>query len=728
MFNNNKLFSVMGGGKALNYRSDIDGLRAIACLAVVLFHAFPSRLQGGFIGVDIFFVISGFLISSIIYRNLFNNDNPGQLNIIDFYVRRIRRIFPALITILVFSLILGYFVLLQSEFNLLAKHTFGGSTYISNFLLYFESGNYFDPDSRTKPLLHLWSLGVEEQFYLFFPFILYLIYRLNLNFLLTLIIFSALSFSLNVNFIHHNLQSRAFYLPWCRFWELSSGAILAYIVNYHQTQLNQINNLIERLRITEVLSKIIYREPTKEQQSCLIANIIALIGICLIIAGIFLLKNNANFPGKSALIPVVGSLFVIAAGKKSFINKYILSNRLMVFFGLISYPLYLWHWPILSFIHITDGNTPSWIRASAVIVSIILATLTFYLIEPPLRYGKHSGLKAIFLFLTLLVIGIFGYLQANNYLNMKVYSKPNNEQYSIRTYRIWNKDEFNERFRIPEDKETHSLVNNLWKKIDNCLKQYPSWAGDTRCYLNEDQENTSYVLFGDSHAGNLLYGLEKIEKDRRIKFNSFQNSMTVPFYGFMSSTHYPNVDWRIKTSDLMYDAFNNEACKENIKIFVLAHCPETSYSDITDKLDASTNNKSPEERWRIGMTRTIDFLTKHGKKVLFVLDSPSLPFSPASCIDRPISLLKKECKFERAIHNNRQANSLYNKLVKEYAEKYSNVEYIDLADAFCNDKYCFGNKNHVPLYADGGHTNLKGSEFEANFVYAKIKEMLTESE
>ena len=205
--NKNNHFMLNGGGRTLNYRPDIDGLRAIACLAVVLFHAFPSRLQGGFIGVDIFFVISGFLISSIIYRNLFNKENPGSLNIVDFYIRRIKRIFPALITILIFCFILGYFILLQSEFNLLAKHTFGGSTYVSNFLLYFESGNYFDTDSRTKPLLHLWSLGVEEQFYLIFPFILYFIYRLNLNFLLTLVIFSAISFSLNVNFIHHNMQA-----------------------------------------------------------------------------------------------------------------------------------------------------------------------------------------------------------------------------------------------------------------------------------------------------------------------------------------------------------------------------------------------------------------------------------------------------------------------------------------------------------------------------------------
>ena len=716
-----------GGGRALNYRPDIDGLRAIACLAVVLFHAFPSLLQGGFIGVDVFFVISGYLISSIIYRNLFNKENPGSLNIVDFYIRRIKRIFPALITILIFCLILGYFILLQSEFNLLARHIFGGSNFFSNFLLYFESGDYFDTDSRTKPLLHLWSLGVEEQFYLIFPFILYFIYRLNLNFLLTLVIFSAISFSLNVNFIHHNMQASAFYLPWCRFWELSSGAILSYIVNYHQNQLSQLNHLIEKLRITEILSKIIYREPTKEQQSSLIPNIIALLGICLIIIGIFGLESNEQFPGKRALIPVIGSLLIIAAGEKSFVNRYILSNRPMVFLGLISYPLYLWHWPILSFIYITDGNTPFWIRALAVIVSIILATLTFYLIEPPLRYGKHSRIKAFSLFLSLLLIGLLGNLQTNYYLNIRVHQNENNEQYSITTFLIWDKNEFYKKYQItedPKDLEAQDLVNRLLNKVDTCKQTYPTWGCDCLCYMNKDQNNTKYVLFGDSHAGNLLYGLEKIEKERNIKFNSYQNSMSVPFYGFMSSTKLKGC--RIPNSDLMLEAFNNEANKENIKLFVLAHNPEASFTDITDKLDATTNDRSPEERWRIGMTRTIDFLTKKGKKILFVLDSPTLPFPAESCISRTISLLKKECEFDRTIHERREANSIYNKLVKEYAEKYSNVEYIDLADAFCNDKYCFGSKNHEPLYSDGGHLNLKGSEFTAEFIYPKIKEMLAE--
>ena len=155
-----------------NYRADIDGLRAIACLAVVLYHAFPDYLPGGFIGVDIFFVISGYLISSILYRHLFNQDDPGKVHIVDFYSRRVRRIFPALILVLVTTFVLGTVLLYPSEFKLVLKHIIGDSTYVSNFILYKEAGDYFDVNSKFKPLLHLWSLGVEEQFYLVFPIFL----------------------------------------------------------------------------------------------------------------------------------------------------------------------------------------------------------------------------------------------------------------------------------------------------------------------------------------------------------------------------------------------------------------------------------------------------------------------------------------------------------------------------------------------------------------------------
>ena len=139
-------------------------------------------MKGGFVGVDIFFVISGYLISSILYRNLYDQNNPGHVNIVDFYIRRVRRIFPALITVLLFLIVAGWFILLPNEYLQLGKHIVAGSTYLSNFWLYFESGNYFNSDSNLKPLLHLWSLGVEEQFYLIFPIFLWGLYKLKLNF------------------------------------------------------------------------------------------------------------------------------------------------------------------------------------------------------------------------------------------------------------------------------------------------------------------------------------------------------------------------------------------------------------------------------------------------------------------------------------------------------------------------------------------------------------------
>ena len=243
-----------------NYRADIDGLRAIACLAVVLYHAFPGHLPGGFIGVDIFFVISGFLISSILFRNLFNPQAPGRVNIIDFYVRRIKRIFPALISVLLFCIVIGNIAFLPDEYNKLAKHIFGGSTYISNIMLFKESGEYFNESSNLKPLLHLWSLGVEEQFYIVFPIFLWLLYKSKLNFLFCLIIFTLISFFLNKNAVTHGLTSKAFYMPWMRFWELSSGAILAYAVHYYSDFISSLKDKITNSKTTDLITKLFFHQ------------------------------------------------------------------------------------------------------------------------------------------------------------------------------------------------------------------------------------------------------------------------------------------------------------------------------------------------------------------------------------------------------------------------------------------------------------------------------------
>ncbi|HHF7373410.1 TPA: acyltransferase family protein, partial [Legionella bozemanae] len=208
----------------LNYRPDIDGLRAIAVLSVVGFHVFPTLIKGGFIGVDIFFVISGFLISSIIFNNLTNNN----FNIFEFYSRRIKRIFPALLITLLACFIVGWFILFPHEYAQLGKHVLSGAGFFSNFTFWFEAG-YFDNLAETKPLLHLWSLGVEEQYYIIWPLLLWLIWKkppiipgvLSIIFMASLII--------NIRVVHHDLVA-AFYSPQTRFWELVAGSFLAYFI------------------------------------------------------------------------------------------------------------------------------------------------------------------------------------------------------------------------------------------------------------------------------------------------------------------------------------------------------------------------------------------------------------------------------------------------------------------------------------------------------------------
>ncbi|MDI1351623.1 MAG: acyltransferase [bacterium] len=211
--------------KKLKYRPDIDGLRAIAVLSVVLYHAFPWLIPGGFIGVDVFFVISGFLIATIILERLLNH----SFSFIDFYRNRIKRIFPALLIILIVCLVTGWFLLLPNEYNLLGKHIAAAAGFIANYSFWNE-GNYFAiVNAETKPVLHLWSLGIEEQFYIVWPLLLFMIWKFKPNYV---VIFTwglaVISFALNVYGMQNPLPTAIFYSPQTRAWELLMGCGLAY--------------------------------------------------------------------------------------------------------------------------------------------------------------------------------------------------------------------------------------------------------------------------------------------------------------------------------------------------------------------------------------------------------------------------------------------------------------------------------------------------------------------
>jgi peptidoglycan/LPS O-acetylase OafA/YrhL len=351
------------------YRADIDGLRALAVLSVVGFHAFPDWIFGGFIGVDIFFVISGFLISGIIFGNLENN----SFSYIEFYARRIKRIFPALILVLVLSFAFGWYVLLPDEFQQLVKHVAAGSGFVSNFTLWDESG-YFDNSADTKPLLHLWSLAIEEQFYILWPLLLGLVWKHKWNFLTLTVSIAIVSFILNIYTVNNN-PIAAFYSPLSRFWELMIGGILAYLTLHKPQHLPHRPNW----------------------QSA--------IGLMLIACGLLLINKERAFPGYWALIPDIGAFLIISAGSGAWLNRNFLGNRLMVGIGLISYPLYLWHWPLLIFSKIVVGRNLHMLeRAAIILVSIGLAYLTYLLVENPIRKKTASSKPAAALLIAVVCI------------------------------------------------------------------------------------------------------------------------------------------------------------------------------------------------------------------------------------------------------------------------------------------------------------------------------------
>ncbi len=337
------------GAGQMAYRPDIDGLRAIAILSVALFHAWPHAAPGGFVGVDIFFVISGFLITSIIQRDL----AEGRFRFSTFYAARIRRIFPALLLVLLATLALGWVILLGGEYRALGRHVGAGAGFVSNWLLWSEAG-YFDVAAEQKPLLHLWSLGVEEQFYLLWPLLLVCASRWRWDIRLVIAAVAAASFSANLIEVASD-PSSAFYLPQCRFWELMLGAGLTAL-------------------------------PVGDRRS---REALAIAGSALIAISLVVVKPEYAFPGYWAVAPALGATLLVAAGPMAFINRRLLASTPMVWLGLRSYPLYLWHWPLLFFANRYIGSDKAIAliryRSLALLVALALAWATHALVEKGVR-------------------------------------------------------------------------------------------------------------------------------------------------------------------------------------------------------------------------------------------------------------------------------------------------------------------------------------------------------
>lgn len=367
-----------------SYRPDIDGLRALAVGLVIGYHFFPNHVRAGFIGVDIFFVISGYLISSIILGQL----ERGGFSYRAFYTRRINRIFPALALVLIANLVLGWYALLIDEFQAFGKHVAASSAFLSNFALWKEAG-YFDSAAHTKPLLHLWSLAIEEQFYIGWPLLLSVIVGGRRRLLTIVALIAAASFTYNVYAAGHD-PAAAYYSPASRCWQLGVGGLLAYAQGH--------------LR---------YRMP-------LSGDVRATIGVVSLFVAILLIGSH-DYPGWWALLPTVGTALLISGGDGALVNRMVFAWRPLVWLGLISYPLYLWHWPVLvwaKLVSMTDSVPASW-RVGLIALSVLLAWLTYVSLEKPVKRHNH-GTTAFVLFAVIMLAGVAGVLVWANALSNRM--------------------------------------------------------------------------------------------------------------------------------------------------------------------------------------------------------------------------------------------------------------------------------------------------------------------
>ncbi len=442
------------------YRPDIDGLRAVAVLSVLIFHAFPEWLSGGFIGVDVFFIISGFLISTIIFQNI----DEQRFRFLEFYTRRINRIFPALLTVLLFSYGFGWLNLLADDFAQLGKHIAGGAGFVANLVLWNESG-YFDKAAELKPLLHLWSLGIEEQFYFIWPIFIYLMAKWPKKLLSAIILVTLLSFGLNIASIQSNPVA-TFYSPLTRFWELLFGALLAYAVVHHDAALQKV--------------RAVHRD------------VLSAVGLALIVVGAIILNQKSAFPGWWALMPTFGAVLVIGSGSSAWCNKYILSNKIFVWFGLISFPLYLWHWPLLAFARLQEGEAPSLLnRFGLVLVSIVLAWLTYRFVEKPIRFGAsyrtHKNIALVFLMI------LVGYLGYNCFDRKGIAFRHKFFMKEISGYTF---------DKVAEQRQRTCFLMDINDDVNN-------FSGT--CI--HDDRPYKLVLWGDSHGGSLYPGFSELEKN-----------------------------------------------------------------------------------------------------------------------------------------------------------------------------------------------------------------------
>jgi len=637
-----------------NYRPDIDGLRAIAVVAVVLFHAFPARLPGGFIGVDIFFVISGYLISRIIFDELATD----KFSFIGFYTRRARRLFPALIVVLLACALAGWVTLLADEYAQLGKHIAASVGFVQNLVLLSESG-YFDTAAELKPLLHLWSLGIEEQFYIVWPVVLYLLWKRGVNVKWIIAIGALTSFFLCV-WLTQIRPTTAFFLPATRFWELLFGAGLAWMVRGRTTP-----SYFASPRLADWLS---------------------LCGLLVIAASLLLITKQLGFPGAWALLPVTGAILLIYAGPDALINRTILSNRIFVWIGLISYPLYLWHWPLLVFAHILENHWPSGMtRLVLVILSVGLAWVTYAFVEQPIRRGVRRNVVVLWLLMLSLGAGGAWIYSSKGVVNRDIVIA---SQTSAPLIRI------------------DPLPSRGCETVDFGYKVEPIQLLPYCKYYSNAEPAKTIVLWGDSSVISWLPVFSTIANESNYALVVLSFPSCPPIFDVRKTLFTFDESRRYCADGKIQRQVASFIQKINPNLIVIA-ASWSSYlagDYITTISDSPSNYTSSRRALEKSLPETLTEL-KRSAPLMVIKDWPHLPVRPSTrTIDffglqqRPVSLSRVE--FDRS-------TSLVNQVFNQNADE--RIRYFDPSYKVCDISKCHAVKDGLLFYEDAYHMSSQGA-------------------
>jgi peptidoglycan/LPS O-acetylase OafA/YrhL len=657
-----------------SYRPDVDGLRALAVSAVVGYHVSSVLVPGGFVGVDVFFVISGYLITSILATEL----DEGRFSIVRFYLRRVRRLFPALVVVLATTMAIGAFVLLPDEFERLAMHVIAGAGFLSNVLNLNEAG-YFDPAAETKPLLHLWSLGVEEQFYLAWPLLLAVAWAWRTRRVAALLAFAAVASFVACVIASRAAPDAAFYLPQYRFWEFAVGGLLA-LLDRRTAEGAPGRGIVARLR-----------------GSTGPATLVSLAGCTMVLVAFASARQPGSFPGPDALLPVLGTALMIFAGPASWLNRAVLSMRPAVWLGRISYPLYLWHWPLLSFATILAADNPSKLSKVALVGgSVLLADATYRFVERPFRFPRHApardwrwlpaaSLAACGVALAVWLAGGF----------------PGRTYFAVDPF-YWGDARF---------------------RNDACVAAYR--GPYDYCMLAPGGAPTA-MLIGDSHANHYYPGLAKSLRARGDVLLHLGGGGCVPSEGVDSHDARERPG---KCPGMIGSAIAHALADPRIRHVYLAGRFSLYFEgegfgaapgeagkrwvirSMIGVLDAQAI-AAPQVALDVALERTVRRLIEAGKRVTVMMQVPEFAFDPKNCVRvRPVDAfrdVRASCRMELSQLNVRQGPS--RERLQGLAARVPGLELFDPHGVLCSEGVCnVLDLERRVLYRDSHHLTEHGS-------------------